>query len=155
MTRRARRKVPVETFEQAQKNPDPDYARIVLPESGPELEQALEVIKTDKRCAKCAHFDFDLGQKALYDKDNPVMLQMLKEHNLGTLVQSIDPSSIGACRQWSHGGDGLVLVHAISPAKVARQFTGSYNKNNRNEMVDCPDYHEVQGRVLRFYKRNQ
>lgn len=144
----------VETHEQAQENPDPDYARIVLPEKGPELEQALDVIKTNKRCGKCEHFDFELGQKALYHKDKPVMAQIMRERELSSLAHSIDPNTIGACRHWSQGADRLHLVHSISPAKVPRHFAGGHTRRNRNELVDCPDYHEVHGKVLRFYKRN-
>lgn len=153
MRRRRQRRTAIETHEQAQKNPNPDYARIVLPESGPELDQALEIIKTERRCGKCAHFDFELGQAALYHKDKPVMAQIMRDRDLGSLAHAMDPNTIGACREWSQGRDRLHLVHVSSPAKVARQFAGSYTRQNRNEMIDCPNYQEVSGKVLRFYKR--
>lgn len=150
----ARRRKPmrVETHEEAQQNPNPDYARIVLPESGESLEEVLEVIKTNRRCGKCSHFDYELGQQALTGRDN-VMKQLIRERELSSLAHAIRTNEIGACRHWSQGADRLHLVHAMSPAKVARQFTGSYTRKNRNESVDCPDYQEVSGRVLRFFKR--
>ncbi len=153
MRRRDKGKMRVETFEQAQDNPNPDYARIVLPESGEGLEEALDVIQTERRCGKCVHFDYEAGQKALHDKSNPVMLQLIKEHDLASLAHSIDPNQIGACRQWSQGAERLHLVHAITPAKVAKRYTGASTRLDRNKMVNCPDYREVQGKVLRFYKR--
>ena len=151
MSRRDRH-MKVETAEQAAENPNPGYARIVLPESGPELERALEVIQTDRRCKKCEHFDFELGQKALTGRDN-VLRQLIKERDLASVAHATDPRQIGACRYWSQGSERLHLVHAITPAKIARHFVGSSTRQNRNDPVDCPGYREVSGRVLRFFKR--
>jgi len=149
-----KKKVPIETFEQAQDNPDPGYARIVLPEKGEALEEALEVITTDRRCGKCVHFDYELGQKA-FEGPNNVYQQLIKERDLASLADAIDPRTIGACRHWSQGEDRLCLVHAMSPAKVAKHYVGEHtSRQDRNKSTRCPDYREVQGKVLRFYKRN-
>ena len=149
--RRPRRDVPVVSREEAERNPDPDHARVVLPEEGPELDRFLDRIRSGRACGNCAHFDYEKGQEYLHTEG----LHILRELDLQSIGHASDPRRIGVCRELSGGPEELFLTHADSPAQCPlRKLDSRCPRTRRDESVRCPYFRKrVGGRILRFFKR--
>lgn len=122
--------MPIISQEEAEKDPHPKQARIVVP-TKEQAEAILERIHRGNRCGECAHFDRAQGQEELKNQEVFEMCFNALEHDPAWYGRM---DLFGLCDQWEGH-----MTSAISPCTVPNQFLDSdITYYERDQPVDCP-----------------
>jgi hypothetical protein len=124
--------MPIVTKEEADRTPNPNHARIVVPDKD-EYDKIMKLINDPRRCGLCEHFRLRQGQMALKEQQTIPMAIHEYDHNIQWYG---DLSKYGLCAKWEGH-----LVHCIAPARIPNQFLdSSIPYNERDRAVECPSF---------------
>jgi len=132
--------IPVVSQEEAERNPRPDKARIVVPDCA-EGHEAMERILTNRRCGYCRHFSLRRGQEIIRNPHDPLMIRMIKEMKIKSISDNIDWNELGLCEHWTGGRGEEFFTCSTSPARVHRhRLDSNCDYTRKDDNLKCPVY---------------
>lgn len=124
--------MPIVTKEEADRSPNPDYARIVVPDHD-EYEKIMQLMHDPRRCGLCEHFRLQQGQHELQEQQTVPVAVNEMDWNAQWFGET---SKYGLCAKWEGH-----MVHAVSPARIPNQFLdSSIPYDQRDQPVECPAF---------------
>jgi len=121
---------PVVSEQQAAENPEPNHARIVVPDNADNENYVNDLLASHegRSCGHCIHFNYKAGQERIHDLGEMILPRLLEQFDLQSIGGHLNPKEIGLCEQWSSSHSEPALMHSSSPPTVPRWYTDT----------DCP-----------------
>ena len=139
--------IPLVTKEEAEANPRPKDARIVVP-NAEEMKKVQERMQPKRVCGECVHFNLRQGQREIRRQGLVGRLVNEEKWDLSWVGPRFD--LYGLCDHLS--SDDQFLTHATAPARVARSFLDSdTDYESKDESLECP-FWEKGGKFRRKLK---